>query len=178
MTASVLVLFGGCPKRQVTPRIVYVPAPPAATREPRSQNTQALVIEAPPPPQPVEQLPAMSSGQEAAPPRRRPVRHPAPPPAAAEHSEPAAPVPALEPSESPAQASAQRGQVIGLQRQIKRRIDLLSHSRLSGTDLRTLGGARAFLAQSVRALQDSDLQRALNLAHKAQLLVQAIEGTQ
>ena len=176
MAAGALVFFGGCPKRQVTPRIVYVPAPPAATTESGPPSTQALVIEAPPPPQSaVEPIPAPPAAEESTPARRRSGRRPGPP--AVEHPEPAAPVPALEPSQSPAQASALRDRVVGMQRQIQSEIDLLSRSRLSATDLRTLGGARGFLAQSVRALQESDLQRAMNLAKKAQVLVQAIVGT-
>lgn len=172
-------MFGGCPKRQVTPRIVYIPATPSAAKQPQSKSTQALVIEAPPPPEPVQQtlLPLPAAPEEETHSSHHRVRRTAPP-ASTEQPAEATPMPALEPSESRAEANAQRGRVQGLQKQLQNRIDKLSHSGLSGTDRRTLGGARAFLAQSIRALQNSDLQLALNLAHKAELLVQAVEGSQ
>ncbi len=65
-----------------------------------------------------------------------------------------------------------------MQQQIEKRIATLSREWLSPTERETLEGARGFLQQSVRALQESDLQRASNLAHKADLLVQAVEQSQ
>jgi hypothetical protein len=176
---SALLLFGGCPKRQTTPRIIYVPAPPAATEKSQPRSSQALVIEAPPPPQPAKQSqgqPAPAPGEETVR-EQHPVRRPARPPAE-ERPEEKAPVPTLEPSASPAQTAQLRREVTGLQSQLQGQIKRLNRTGLSRTELRTLGGARAFLAQSIRALQESDLQRALNLAHKAQLLVEAIQESQ
>ena len=66
-------------------------------------------------------------------------------------------------------------QVVQMQQQIQQRITLLSREWLSPAERQTLEGARGFLQQSVRALNESDLQRASNLAHKSLLLVEAIE---
>ncbi len=87
-------------------------------------------------------------------------------------------MPALETNQSPSQAVALQKQVTGLQGRLQRQIAKLSLARLSEANVQALDGARAFLAQSLRALQDSDLQRALNLANKAQLLVQAVQDSQ
>jgi len=65
-----------------------------------------------------------------------------------------------------------------MQQQIEQRIARLSREWLSPTERETLEGARGFLQQSLRALQESDLQRASNLAHKSHLLVEAIEQSQ
>ena len=65
-----------------------------------------------------------------------------------------------------------------MQQQIQERSTALSREWLSPTERETLEGARGFLQQSLRALQESDLHRASNLAHKAYLLVEAIEQTQ
>lgn len=177
-TACVLILFGGCPKRQTTPRIVYVPAPPAAAAESQPASPKVMVITEPAP-EPVAQAPAepKPAPHEETIHRRRPVHHtePAPP---AEQPEPATPMPALQTSRSPAQTVALQKQVSGMQNRLQQQITQLSRSALSGADRQTLDGARAFLAQSLRALQDSDLQRALNLARKAQLLVQAVQDSQ
>ncbi len=81
----------------------------------------------------------------------------------------------MEPSESTAKESKLRGQVVQAQQQIQEKITSLSREWLSPTERETLQGARGFLQQSLRALQESDLQRASNLAQKASLLVEAIQ---
>jgi hypothetical protein len=51
----------------------------------------------------------------------------------------------------------------------------LNPARLSPNERKTLDDAATFLAQSTRAFESSDLQRAFNLARKASLLVAALE---
>ena len=84
-------------------------------------------------------------------------------------------MPSLEPRESSAQEAALRRQIQGLQDDVRQRIAKLSQAGLSGADRKTLDDARTFFAQSTRALEEADLQRALNLASKASLLVSALE---
>jgi hypothetical protein len=93
-------------------------------------------------------------------------------------AEPSAEVPALQSAISSGQATALQGQVVKLQQGIEKRILLLSREWLSPSQRSTLEGARGFLQQSQRALQESDLQRAYNLAHKADVLVVSLEQSQ
>jgi hypothetical protein len=88
---------------------------------------------------------------------------------------PSAEVPALQSAISSGQASALQEQVVKLQEAIEKRILLLSREWLSSSQRSTLEGARGFLQQSQKALHESDLQRAYNLAHKADLLVSSLE---
>ena len=120
-----------------------------------------VIIEAPSP----EEKPAAH--------RRRPV---APDQRASEPAEdetPPADVPALEPRESTAQQSAQRQQIIDMLGRIRSRIAQLKQAKLGEADRRSLDDAQMFLEQSQRALESNDLTRALNLARKASLLVNA-----
>lgn len=87
-------------------------------------------------------------------------------------------VPALHPGLSPNQETALRGQVVKLQQSIDKQIQRLSNEWLSSAQQSTLEGARGFLQQSQRALQESDLKRAFNLAHKAELLTNSLEQSQ
>jgi len=135
-----------------------------------------MVIEEPAPPEPPAPSPQPTSPPKPA--RRRRVLRTEPPAAAAEKetTEPPAPqVPSLEPRESSAQETALRRQIQGLQDDVRQRIAKLSRAGLSGADRKTLDDARTFFAQSTRALDEADLQRALNLARKASLLVSALE---
>ena len=167
------MIFGGCPKRQTGPQIVYVPTPPPAATP--SQSTQALVIQAPAPPAPAEISPELPppAAPEPAPPSHTPYRRPE---AKAPQREPAD-VPALQSGLSSGRATELRNQIIKLQNGIEERILRLSREWLSPAQRGTLEGARGFLQQSQRALQESDLQRAFNLAHKADLLVTSLEQT-
>jgi len=140
-----------------------------------------MVIEEPAPP---EEPPAPSPQPASQPePARRPRRRlrTEPPAAAAETTPetteppPTPQVPSLEPRESSAQETALRRQIQGLQDDVRQRIAKLSRAGLSGADRKTLDDARTFFAQSTRALEEADLQRALNLARKASLLVSALE---
>jgi hypothetical protein len=137
-----------------------------------------MVIEEPAPPEePPAPSPQLTSPPKPARRPRRALRREAP---AAENTpettEPPAPqVPSLEPRESSAQEAALRRQIQGLQDDVRQRIAKLSQAGLSGADRKTLDDARTFFAQSTRALDEADLQRALNLARKASLLVSALE---
>jgi len=137
-----------------------------------------MVIEEPAPPEePPAPSPQPTTNPEPA--RRRVLRRVAPaaaPENTPETTEPLTPqVPSLEPRESSAQQAALRRQIQGLQDDVRQRIAKLSLAGLSGADRKTLDDARTFFAQSTRALNDADLQRALNLARKASLLVSALE---
>ena len=140
-----------------------------------------MVIEEPAPPEPAATPPAeTSTPKETTHPRRR-VLHREPPVADTETTPetteppPAPPVPSLEPRESSAEEAAQRRQIQALQEDVRQRIATLSRAGLSGADRKTLDDAQTFFAQSTRALNEGDLQRALTLARKASLLVLALE---
>lgn len=167
------MIFGGCPKRQTGPQIVYVPTPPPAATP--SQPTEALVIQAPAPPARTEITPELQPppAPEPAPRSHTQYRRPE---AKAPQQEPAE-VPALESGLSSGRASEMRNQIVRLQNQMEARILRLSREWLSPAQRSTLEGARGFLQQSQRALQESDLQRASNLAHKADLLITSLEQT-
>jgi hypothetical protein len=89
--------------------------------------------------------------------------------------QPSAEVPVLQSAISSAQASALQGQVVKLQEAIEKRILLLSREWLSPSQRSTLEGARGFLQNSQKALQESDLERAYKLAQKADILVASVE---
>jgi outer membrane biosynthesis protein TonB len=179
-SACGLALFiGGCLKRQAPPRIIYVAAPPAAAAPASSAPPESLVIEEPAPPPPPGEKVAAPEPSPPPPPitRRRRTLRTEPPPEAETPEAPAAEVPALEPHETSAQESALRGQIQSLQEDVRQRLGKVNEAGLSYTDRKTLEDARAFFAQSGRALQEGDLQRALTLARKASLLVSALEQT-
>ena len=140
-----------------------------------------MVIEEPAPPEePPAPSPQPTTNPEPAQRRRHVLRREAPAAAAEEthaatEPPPTPQVPSLEPRESSAQEAALRRQIQALQDDVRQRIAKLSRAGLSGADRKTLEDARTFFAQSTRALNDADLQRALNLARKASLLVSALE---
>lgn len=155
--------------------MVYVPAQPPAAAPSPSATPDVLVIKEPAPPEPEEAVP---SELEPSPVRRR--RRAAPPPLAepaeVEPEEPLpAEVPTLEPRESPAQQAALRRQIQGLQESLRQRIGRLENVRMGTSARRTRDDARTFLMHSQEALEKGDLQRALNLAQKAALLVVDLE---
>jgi len=178
---SLALFIGGCPKRQAPTRIVYVPPPPPAATQPSAEGRPSMVIEEPAPPEePPAPSPQPTTNPEPAQRRRRVLRREAPAAAAENTPETTEPpptpqVPSLEPRESSAQEAALRRQIQALQEDVRQRIAKLSRAGLSGADRKTLDDARTFFAQSARALNDADLQRALNLARKASLLVSALE---
>jgi hypothetical protein len=173
------VLMWGCPKRQTAPRIVYLPPAPSTTAQASEPAAGSLIIQEPAPPEieEVETVPLEQPLDDKPAPRRRRVVNPAttgpteePAPA------PAAEVPALEPRESPAQQSALRQQVMATLAGIQGRMARANQREISGVERKTLEDAQTFVEQSRRALEGNDLVRALNLARKASLLVDAVEG--
>jgi hypothetical protein len=174
------LLIWGCPKRPTTSRIIYVPPPPPAATPTSGGDSGTLVIEEPQPPEEAAEPAPAPEPPEPKPVRRRP--RPARSDAASstaetpqETEEPAlTEVPALETREAPAQQAALRQQIVGLQRDLHSRTNQLERRNLSPGDRKTFEDARTFLTQSEHALADGDLQRALNLAQKASLLVSAI----
>ena len=85
------------------------------------------------------------------------------------------PAPALEPLGTNEQQANLRRAIAADQEGTQKRIAQLERANLAIDDRKTLGDARAFLAQSTRALENGELERARLLAHKAALLVQAVE---
>lgn len=160
--------------------VVYVPAQAPAAVTPAAKS-EVLVIEEPAPPPVPEATPPPPAPTP--PPRRRPrtqTRTETPVETDETSSQespetPPAEVPALEPRESTAQEAALREQVQRLQENVRQRMARLNPAHLSLNERKTLDDARTFLTQSTRAFQSSDLQRALNLARKASLLVAALE---
>jgi len=179
---SLALLIGGCPKRQASPRIVYVPSPPpAAMQAPSPENPPVMVIEMPPPPEPVviTPPPETTTPKEEEPKHHR-VTHreqtPTTPESAPETDEgPSPPLPSLAPQGSSSEQATQRREIQGLQDDVQKRIGKLNAADLSAVDRKTLEDAKAFIAQSTQALNEADLQRALMLARKASLLVTALE---
>lgn len=174
------VLMWGCPKRQTAPRVVYVSSPPPAATQGPAPQSGTLTIQEPAPPEPpqpivVEEEPAPE--EKAAPRRRRPSTPGHPETGQQEDTaSPAAPteVPTLEQRESPAQQTAQRQQIIELLAGIRGRVAQMKRDRLGDAERKTLDDAQMFLEQSQHALDTNDLVRALNLARKASLLVNAM----
>ncbi len=183
---SLALLIGGCPKRQASPRIVYVPSPPTAAMQAASpENPPVMVIEEPPPPEPVVNTPKpgtqtpTDTDTDTAPKRHR-TQHKEQTPTTPESvpetdEEPSPPVPSLAPQESSSEQATERREIQGLQDDVQKRIAKLSAGDLSAVDRKTLEDAKAFLDQSTHALNEADLQRALMLARKASLLVSALE---
>ena len=184
MGCSLALLIGGCPKRQAPSRIVYVPSPPpAATQPTAAEGAPAIVIEEPAPPEPAVTPPPApeTSLPKVTPTKGRHGQRKEQPPADTEtppettEPPPAPQVPSLEPLQSSAQEADLRRQIQELQDDVRERIAKLNPAELSSADRKTLEDARAFFAQSTRALNEADLQRALTLARKASLLVSALE---
>jgi hypothetical protein len=174
---SVALFIFGCPKRQTSPRLIYVPAPPPAASVPSEPASGTLVIPAPQPAETVEAVPAPEAAKPKPVRRRRRAS-----PTEAETPEPspqAAPseaaVPALEARESPQQQGELRRQIIQLHADIEGRMAQLHPASLNTQEKKTLDDAQLFLSQSQRALVNGDLTRALNLARKASLLVDSLE---
>jgi outer membrane biosynthesis protein TonB len=180
-----VLLAIGCHRRQTVSRLVYVRSQPPAveSRTPSAQAAETIVISEPPAPEPEAKPPEIAGpAQEPAPKhpvtRRRPVRPDAP--AEAENDLPAetpptAEVPPLEPRESQEKQAQLRREIAATREDAQKRITRLERLRLAAGDRKTLNDARTFLAQSARELQKGELVRSISLAHKAALLVSAVE---
>ncbi len=184
------LILGGCPKRQTSPRIVYVsaPAPPPQAAADSPASGTLVIAEPAPPPEP-EVLPVQPAAAPEAPKKTPPRRRAAHPESASQQpadddtdlqpiEQPTAEVPPLEPRETSQEESTLRRDVVGVQESVQVRIAQLSSTKLNGSQLKALEDARTFLAQSNRALQEGDLQRSLTLARKASLLVTALQPGQ
>lgn len=186
---ALLLWIGGCPNRQATKSmVVYVPAKaPAATPAATSSTAepQVLVIEEPaPPPKPEPEPEETSPPQTPEPTTQHHVKRTAPREATTEPDESAPPenpepppaeVPALEPRESSAQETELRRQCVKLEQDIQERIARLDAAQLSANNRKIVEDARTFSAQAAKAMASGDYPRALNLAHKASLLLAALE---
>ncbi len=155
-----------------------MPTPPAASPSP-SVTPEVLVIEEPAPPQSEQAAPSEQPAPETTPARRR---HRAAPPSVVtpfevvpEEQPVPAEAPALEARETPRQQVALRSQIQGLLESLRQRLGRLESLRLMARDRRAREDAHTFLTQSQQALEQGDLQRALNLAQKAELLVADLE---
>jgi hypothetical protein len=173
--------IGGCPKRQGPASVVvYVPAQ-AMAPTPAANPSDLWVIEEPAPPPAPEATPPPATQQPAPQHRSTHSARSTTPPETDDTSTPETPeappaeVPALEPQESSAQENVLREEVLSLQQSVHQRMSRLNPARLSANERKTLDDANTFLAQSLRASDSGDFQRALNLAHKASLLVAALE---
>jgi len=182
MCCSLALFIGGCPARQAPLRVVYVPAQTPAPVETTDTPAQFMTIEEPtpppePPPAPPPEEPAVPKPEH----RAHRVMRSEPPASSVGNETDAAepqvssPVPSLEPRETYAEEAALRRQIQGLQDDVRQRISKLNGASLSGADRKTLDDARTFFLQSADAVTEGDLQRALNLARKASLLVLALE---
>lgn len=181
---AVLLLETGCPKRQAASRLVYVPAPPSASAPNVPPAADAVTISEPEPPAEEARTEPADAGLETTPRRivhrRRPGTTRPDAPSEAEDvpatpQPPPAEVPALEPHESPAEQARLRQEISTSREDTERRLAQLDHVSLGAGDRKTLDDARAFLAQAARALEEGQLTRSVNLAHKAALLVSAVE---
>lgn len=194
LLCAFLLLLAGCPKRQgQQSELVYIPAPkpaPAqvAAASPAPSTPQVLVIEEPPPPPPQpepeqeEETPAPQTPEPAS--KHKP-KHAAHTDSAADQQDetpaeetPEAPppaVPALEPRQSSAEENEQKREFLGLQQDLGKRLEKLSNAHLSANDQKALEDARTFFTQANQAMVNGDVSRALNLAHKAGLLLSALE---
>lgn len=178
------MMLGACPKRQTTSRIVYVPSPPSPQATSTATLSDSIVITDPTPQEepvtaaPQEETATTSATTQAHGRRRRPVRT-EPPEAAAAIETPETPEPPaadiapppLETRDDP----AVRSEVLSLQADLQKRIEDMGRQELPKVDQKTFEDAKLFLEQSGRALDQSDLQRALMLAKKASLLLASLQ---
>jgi hypothetical protein len=179
---SLVIVALGCPNRQASLRLVYAPPPaPAPTSESQAEPAQAMVIEEPPPPEPAQ--PALVKQMDVTPPpEARAIPHKRPrvqPPLPVANNEPQAapsPAPALEPSTDTAKAASLRLKINGLTGQIQNDLVHLRRRNLTSGDRKTLRDAQLFLDQAAQAMKAGDLERSMQLAKKAGLLVSAVQS--
>jgi hypothetical protein len=180
--ALLALLIGGCPKRQTTPRIVYVQPPPSispGSNTAAQSSPEAIIIQEPAPPALAEPAPPVAA--TVPPPqaqsdklnkRRPPVR---------ESEETGATVQPPEVTEPPLQLQPS-GNDVGeaelnrlLEQMAVDLADLERRTNLSQDQQRAIEDAGTFRKQSLKALQQHDLLRAKQLADKAELLIKAVQ---
>ncbi|PYV28775.1 MAG: hypothetical protein DMG24_01175 [Acidobacteria bacterium] len=179
---ATVLFIGGCPKRQTRPRLVYVPPAPSAATAAPPINSETMVIEEPPSPEPQPKpsqaaVPTQVPALKHAPPHRRPKAD-APAEADQEPAEPPnveVPAPALQQRETAEQQAALQRKIVDTQETTQKRIAQLDAANLASANRKTIEDAKGFLTQSKTALDGGDLQRALLLVDKAALLVSAVE---
>lgn len=181
---SATVFLAGCFKRQTAPRLVYVPAPPAAPKPDLAQQGSVLVIQEPTPPPAAESVPKSEESEVTPPAPERLRKHKTVQAGAAESG--AAPDTAVEPAASSAPAllpERSLQQQIDLEKQIgdlrgtvRQRIARLSRMTLSTEDRKAIQDARLFLTEADQSMRENDLQQALNLEQKADVLISAVEN--
>lgn len=177
----VVLLAAGCqhkPARTTPPVLVpsiEIPQPAAPAQNPPAENPNAVPQTAPP------EAPQQNT-QRPKPRPRRPIRKPAQPPAqpaqpaASEAPKPEAAKPVTPDPSVQITADVPRAAVQSLKQnteQLLRNSDgKLSHINryLSDSEQGMLRQARNYILQSSQALQDGDIERAYNLAVKANLL--------
>ena len=185
--ALFVLLIGGCPKRQTTPRIVYVQPPPSVS----PSGTDGAAVASPEPltiQEPGTQLPEESTTPPLAanpapqPQQDKKAKLPRTPPSHDAVDKPPTEVAPPTPTESPLQLQPQGGDVTDAA--IGRRIeeitaelsDLERRGNLSEDQRRAINDATTFRTQSLDALHQHDLLRAKQLADKAGLLIKAVLG--
>ena len=176
-----VLLIGGCPRRQNRPRLVYVSPPPSSTSAMSEPESGTWVIEEPAPAEPEVRESTVEAPPPTPSPQPRPQRQrrsgvSAEPPSP--ESKPDEPTPVEPPPLEPAiggGGAARRTKIETTQQDVSQRVAEFERGPLSDTERRTLDEAKAFVEQSRRALNEGDLQRSENLARKAYLLVTAFE---
>ncbi|MGH9353990.1 MAG: hypothetical protein ACRD2G_17820 [Terriglobia bacterium] len=179
---SAALFVTGCLRRQTGPRLVYTPPPAAAPKPNLPQQTHVLIIEAPAPPPAAESTPKAGESEVSSPAPKPPRKHRTAQAginaagAEPETTEPAAAdAPPLLPERSLQQQIDLEKQIGDLRSAVRLRIARLSRMNLSTEDRKALQDARLFLTEADRAMRENDLQQALNLAQKADLLISAVE---
>jgi hypothetical protein len=193
--AFLALLIGGCPKRQTTPRIVYVQAPPAppqadasavaspgagtlTIQEPEretAEETSTSKVQAAAPtasPSPKKSKPRTTTAHDTG---EKPPSENTPP-------ENTPPAPEAAPTPAPLQLQPEGGDV--QEDVLTRRLDELGaavddlqrRTDLSKDQLRAASDAVAFRTQALDALRQHDLLRAKQLTDKAALLINAVQG--
>lgn len=187
--ALLVLLIGGCPKRQTTPRVVYIQQAPSVSppgARPIAQATpETLVIQEPETTPPTDSSPPVVANNPA--PATQPAKKPKAPVKLPHDStdKVTADVPAAVPppvAETPLQLEPEGSEV--QETEIGKHLDNLGteltdlehRANLSEDQHRTLDDAKTFRTQSLEALRQRDLLRAKQLALKADLLIKAVQG--
>jgi hypothetical protein len=183
--ALLALLIGGCPKRQTTPRVVYVqPAPsvsPSASNTAAPSTPETLIIQEPASPPAAEPAPSVVATLPAQKSQADKVTKPRLPPRESEEKSTVDTVQPAEASEPTVQLQPS-GSDVGeaeldkrLEQMAAELSDLEHRTNLSQDQLRTIEDAGTFRKQSIEALHQHDLLRAKQLAEKAQLLIEAVQ---
>lgn len=142
------------------------------------------MIEAPQPPAAASTTPKTDDAAAVNPPATLPRRHRVVQPGSGTtnaDAEPTAPepvptnAPALLPERSAQQQIDLERQVAELKGSVRQRIATLSELRLSTEDRKAVQDALLFLGEADESMRENNLQQALNLEQKADVLISAVE---